>query len=267
MSFNLTIFLFFQKQLKEGIQLRSNTFQLIRAAFDEEVGVEEVESFRRNLQALRYPESLFHFFAFRGGHQYFLQENRKRKEKPKYGTIGKMASKTLKNVSRAAGIKTKKRTLFPELHTHQEENETENNENTNKASALAAIVSSNSSTSTSKTLERMMERSYYKDWIRLGLIPPDYNLTDRTKGQTYATSGSGQQDSFRVTTVNHRYAVANTYPALLLVPARFVSMHKISVKLISRRKKNLIPNNFCEIIFTQKILLHVLHFSELLMKT
>ena len=64
---------FLPKQLKEGIQLRSNTFQLIRAAFDEEVGVEEVESFRRNLQALRYPESLFHFFAFRGGHQYFLQ--------------------------------------------------------------------------------------------------------------------------------------------------------------------------------------------------
>ena len=62
-----------EQQLKEGIQLRSNTFQLIRAAFDEEVGVEEVESFRRNLQALRYPESLFHFFAFRGGHQYFLQ--------------------------------------------------------------------------------------------------------------------------------------------------------------------------------------------------
>ena len=117
--------MFFQKQLKEGIQLRSNTFQLIRAAFDEEVGVEEVESFRRNLQALRYPESLFHFFAFRGGHQYFLQENRKRKEKPKYGTIGKMASKTLKNVSRAAGIKTKKRTLFPELHTHQDHHETQ----------------------------------------------------------------------------------------------------------------------------------------------
>ena len=60
-------------QLKEGIQLRSNTFQLIRAAFDEEVGVEEVDTFRRNLHQLRYPDNIFHFFAFRGGHQYFLQ--------------------------------------------------------------------------------------------------------------------------------------------------------------------------------------------------
>ena len=63
----------------------------------------------------------------------------------------------------------------------------------------------------------MMDRSYYKDWIRLGLIPPDYNLTG-TKGQTYASTG--QNESFRVTTVNYRYAVAVTYPALLLVPAR-----------------------------------------------
>ena len=62
-----------EQQLKEGIQLRSNTFQLIRAAFDEEVGVEEVETFRRNLNQLRYPENIFHFFAFRGGHQYFFQ--------------------------------------------------------------------------------------------------------------------------------------------------------------------------------------------------
>ena len=57
-----------------------------------------------------------------------------------------------------------------------------------------------------------MERTYYKDWIRLGLIAPDYNVAI-SKGQTL-----GSNESFRVTTVNHRYALAMTYPALLLVP-------------------------------------------------
>ena len=59
----------------------------------------------------------------------------------------------------------------------------------------------------------MSERSYFKDWIRLGLIGPDYVLS---------VSGSKTHqptDSFRVTTVNYRYSVVSTYPALLIVPA------------------------------------------------
>jgi myotubularin-related protein 5/13 len=32
--------------LKEGIQLRSNTFQLIRAAFDDEVTAEDISIYR-----------------------------------------------------------------------------------------------------------------------------------------------------------------------------------------------------------------------------
>ena len=82
---------------------------------------------------------------------------------------------------------------------------------------LASIVQRDTNPSQSKTLERMMERSYYKDWVRLGLISPDYNLAV-TKGQAYVSSM--QHESFRVTTVNYRYTLANTYPALLLVPSK-----------------------------------------------
>lgn len=59
-----------------------------------------------------------------------------------------------------------------------------------------------------------MERSYFKDWIRLGLISQDYTLTT-AKSQQYH-----QHESFRVTTVNMRYSVTSSYPALLMVPAR-----------------------------------------------
>lgn len=223
-----------EQQLKEGIQIRSNTFQLIRAAFDDEVSMEDVEAFRKNLSSIRYPDNIFHFFAFRGGHQYFLNQesHNKSKEKAKYHTIRGFASKTLKNVSRAAGIKTKSRKhshkyLLPnvmpvhgrlsmiETHDHKIYEEDEENPENLRTATLASIVQSSSSNS--KTLERMMERSYFKDWVRIGLISPDYNLAV-TKGQAYVSSM--QNESFRVTTVNHRYNLAPTYPALLLVPSK-----------------------------------------------
>ena len=67
--------------------------------------------------------------------------------------------------------------------------------------------------SNTKSLERLSERSYFKDWIRLGLIGSDYVLS---------AAGSKMQqptESFRVTTVNYRYSVASSYPALLVVPS------------------------------------------------
>ncbi len=226
-----------EQQLKEGIQLRSNTFQLIRAAFDEEVSMEDVETFRRHIHRIRYPENIFHFFAFRGGHHFMLSQesNAKGKEKnAKYATIRGFA-KTLKNVSRAAGIKSKtshkhsSKYLLPnvmpahgrlsmvEMSTHHEEDEDAININELKTNTLASIVQTSSSSSASKTLERMMDRSYFKDWIRLGLIPADYNLTT-SKGQAYSSTMANEP--FRVTTINYRYSVAPTYPALLLVPSR-----------------------------------------------
>ncbi len=53
------------QMLKEGIQLRSNTFQLIKTAFDDEVTADEIEAFKRAVQRVQFPEHLFQFFAFR----------------------------------------------------------------------------------------------------------------------------------------------------------------------------------------------------------
>lgn len=45
----------------------SNLFQLIKVAFDEEVSSEMVEIFRKHLQRIRYPQSIFSSFAFAAG--------------------------------------------------------------------------------------------------------------------------------------------------------------------------------------------------------
>ena len=41
-----------QQQIKEGLQLRSNTFQLLRLAFDDEVHIDEIEKLRRRIKRL-----------------------------------------------------------------------------------------------------------------------------------------------------------------------------------------------------------------------
>lgn len=223
-----------EQQLREGIQLRSNTFQLIRAAFDDEVSVEEVENLRRNIHKIRHPENIFHFFAFRGNHS-SQEPSARLKEKQKYGTIRGFASKTLKNVSRAAGIKGKPRKsskyLLPNMMpahgrlsiaemTHHESRIREEDEDSQSGDLTPqssnpglnhSPVSSVSNSST-KSLERLSERSYFKDWIRLNLISPDYILGSGSK--THQPT-----DSFRVTTVNYRYSVTQSYPALLVVPS------------------------------------------------
>lgn len=50
--------------LQDGLQLRSCTFQLLKMAFDEEVGSDSAELFRKQLQKLRYPPDLRGTFAF-----------------------------------------------------------------------------------------------------------------------------------------------------------------------------------------------------------
>lgn len=64
-----------------------------------------------------------------------------------------------------------------------------------------------------KTMERITERSYYKDYRRLGLNCPNRNAANS------AASILNKIDSFRISSVNMSYTVCRTYPALVVVPA------------------------------------------------
>ncbi|XP_046862478.1 myotubularin-related protein 5-like isoform X3 [Xenia sp. Carnegie-2017] len=51
--------------LQECVQLRSATFQMLKLCFDEEVGAEKTELFRKTLTRLRYPSSVLDTFSFK----------------------------------------------------------------------------------------------------------------------------------------------------------------------------------------------------------
>uniref|UniRef100_A0A8C4EJ41 SET binding factor 2 n=1 Tax=Dicentrarchus labrax TaxID=13489 RepID=A0A8C4EJ41_DICLA len=125
-----------QQNMQEGLQLRSASFQLIKVAFDEEVSSEMVEIFRKHLQRIRYPQSIFSSFAFAAGQtapQLILPKQKER------NTGFRTLSKTI--------VKGAKRT---------EENI--------KDFLTRLCISSEKS-----TMEQLVEQSCFRDYQRLGL--------------------------------------------------------------------------------------------------
>ncbi|XP_022088215.1 myotubularin-related protein 13-like isoform X3 [Acanthaster planci] len=89
--------------MSEGLQIRSVTFQLIKIAFDEEVGAEKVEAFRKNCVRYRYPQSLYQTFAFHGSTISPLLSTQM-KQKEKSATLRKFATKTFLKGKKAVGV-------------------------------------------------------------------------------------------------------------------------------------------------------------------
>ena len=210
--------------LKNGIQLRSSTFQLIRAAFDDEVTAEEIANLRSLIHHTQFPQTLWHHFAFRG--ILLPQEPSKqgKDKKNKYSTLKGLAGSTIKNAAKLTGIKTNKkkggkylgmgmtptygRLSVNGMAVHREE------ENEGEVGDVEHTPVGNHHklpTLDSKGLERLSELRYYRDWQRLGLGTLDL-VNVRTTAQP--------QENTRVSVVNHRFGVARSLPSLLIVPGK-----------------------------------------------
>lgn len=69
-----------------------------------------------------------------------------------------------------------------------------------------------------KTLERLSERSYVRDWYRLGLC-------------SNGPQNNRRNEPFRLTSVNCAYMICRSYPALFIVPT---SVTDESIRRFSR---------------------------------
>lgn len=205
--------------LQEGHQLRSSTFQLIKVAFDEEVTPENVEHFRKLVPKLRHPSHVLHHFAFCG--QQVVPQVPLNETKGKNASLKGFARKAFTKTARKVGIKQKassKRQKYvlnsgvnsnaskymtspgriaPPFPEDEDELSIDDFE-VNIPSGISSHVTD------AKTLERMVERSYVRDWSRLGLG---------------GGGGSKSKEQFRISTVNSAYLICRSYPALLVMPA------------------------------------------------
>lgn len=192
--------------LPEGLQLRSSCFQLLKIAFDTEVTLEQIETFRKTLNKARHPFDEFEYFAFQS-YGTMLQGVVPLKTKEKYSTLKGFAKKTLLRTAKKAGFKQKaqtKRKLMPEyemgggsadaLETHSIDDELEDGDEfeTQQNEAMPRLL-------TTKDIERMRERSYVRDWKRLGF-------------------DADAQLGFRISNANANYATCRTYPAIIVAP-------------------------------------------------
>uniref|UniRef100_A0A1S4GHX4 Uncharacterized protein n=2 Tax=Anopheles gambiae TaxID=7165 RepID=A0A1S4GHX4_ANOGA len=238
-----------EQVLPEGMQLRSCTFQLIKVAFDEEVPQEQVDAFRKAVHKIRHPEDEFGHFAFAThglAHPGLLGPGHKVKEKN--ATLKDFAKKTLLRTAMKAGFKqkagaTKRKYILPGAVEYDDAygsggllgvggpsggggsggggggmGESNNNNDDDDVSDEGTDTLPRVHV---KDVERLKERSYVRDWLRLGL-------------------GDVQTTGYRISPVNSNYSICRTYPAMLVCPkevtddslrcmARCYKQHRIPV--------------------------------------
>uniref|UniRef100_A0A3Q1HNT5 SET binding factor 2 n=2 Tax=Anabas testudineus TaxID=64144 RepID=A0A3Q1HNT5_ANATE len=195
-----------QQNMQEGLQLRSASFQLIKVAFDEEVNSEMVEIFRKHLQRIRYPQSIFSSFAFAAGQTPPQLSLPKQKER---NTGFRTLSKTIVKGAKRAGKITmgrgsqstlKKNDRGSRMTWHEDDDISISDDGEPPPSSTLRA-------SEKSTMEQLVEQSCFRDYQRLGL---------GTITASSSRSKSGEQ--FRVTAVNRLYSVCRSYPGLLVVP-------------------------------------------------
>ena len=214
--------------LKEGLQVRSNTLQLIRVAFDDEVTVEDINNFRTNIHKTQYPATLWHYFAFRGHITLPPDSSAKEKDKNgKYSTIRGFAKTTMKTVTKATGIKPKHkkshkymlpnmqpmhgRLSVAELGGEKFREEDELSDIMESSPAPITPVRRAHNTLDSRGLERLSDRRDCRDFVRLGLGSLD---------MANAKMASQPSELTRISVVNHKYSVSRSLPALMVVPGK-----------------------------------------------
>ncbi|XP_039436960.1 myotubularin-related protein 13 isoform X2 [Culex pipiens pallens] len=192
-----------EQVLQEGMQLRSSTFQLIKVAFDEEVMQEAIEGFRKTIHRVRHPEDEFGHFAFATTHG-IVNPTPLHKVKEKNATLKDFAKKTLLRTAKKAGFKqkstTKRKYILPGADNEDgyggssatgiNENPEDEDGSDEGADTMPRV--------TVKDVERLKERSYVKDWFRVGL--------------------GDVQTGYRISSINCNYSLCRTYPAMLVCP-------------------------------------------------
>uniref|UniRef100_A0A8C5GHR7 SET binding factor 2 n=1 Tax=Gouania willdenowi TaxID=441366 RepID=A0A8C5GHR7_GOUWI len=207
-----------QQGMQEGLQLRSASFQLIKVAFDEEVSSEMVEIFRKHLQRIRYPQSIFSTFAFAAGQtipQLILPKQKER------NTGLRTLSKTIVKGAKRAGKITMGRGSQSSLKKSDKGSRmTWNDDDDISISDDGEPPPSSTLRASEKsTMEQLVEQSCFRDYQRLGLGTI-----------TASSSRSKSGEHFRITAVNRLYSLCRSYPGLLVVPqaVQDSSLHKVA---------------------------------------
>uniref|UniRef100_A0A8C8GR78 SET binding factor 2 n=1 Tax=Oncorhynchus tshawytscha TaxID=74940 RepID=A0A8C8GR78_ONCTS len=203
-----------QQNMQEGLQLRSASFQLIKVAFDEEVSSEMVEVFRKHVQRIRYPQSIFSTFAFAAGQtapQLILPKQKER------NTGFRTLSKTIVKGAKRAGMITmgrqsqttlKKNDRGSRMTWHEDDDISVSDEGEPPPSSTLRA-------SEKSTMEQLVERACFRDYQRLGLGTVTASSSRSKTGERWRS----EQCRRVVSMLNGlMVCVTHSYPGVLVVP-------------------------------------------------
>ncbi|XP_027451419.1 myotubularin-related protein 5 isoform X6 [Zalophus californianus] len=196
--------------LQDGLQLRSCTFQLLKMAFDEEVGSDSAELFRKQLHKLRYPPDIRGTFAFTLGSTH-TPGRPPRTTKDKGPSLRTLSRNIVKNAKKTLGRQYVTRKKYnPPSWEHRGQPPPEDQED--EISVLEELEPSTLTPSSAlkpsdrMTMSSLVERACCRDYQRLGL------------GTLSSSLSRAKSEPFRISPVNRMYAICRSYPGLLIVP-------------------------------------------------
>ncbi|XP_055963058.1 myotubularin-related protein 5 isoform X2 [Sorex fumeus] len=196
--------------LQDGLQLRSCTFQLLKMAFDEEVGSDSAELFRKQLHKLRYPADVRGTFALTLGSAH-TPGRPPRIAKDKGPSLRTLSRNLVKNAKKTMGrhYVTRKKYSPPsweqrgQLPPEDPEDEISVSEELEPSTLTPASALKPADR---MTMSSLVERACCRDYQRLGL------------GTLSSSLSRAKAEPFRISPVNRMYAICRSYPGLLIVP-------------------------------------------------
>ncbi|XP_042103886.1 myotubularin-related protein 5 isoform X2 [Ovis aries] len=196
--------------LQDGLQLRSCTFQLLKMAFDEEVGSDSAELFRKQLHKLRYPPDIRGTFALTLGSAHTPgRPPRATKDKgPSFRTLSRNLVKNAKKTIERQYVTRKKYSPPSWEHRGQPPPEDQEDEISVSEELEPSTLTPSSALKPSDrmTMSSLVERACCRDYQRLGL------------GTLSSSLSRAKSEPFRISPVNRMYAICRSYPGLLIVP-------------------------------------------------
>lgn len=196
--------------LQDGLQLRSCTFQLLKMAFDEEVGSDSAELFRKQLHKLRYPPDIRGTFAFTLGSAQ-TPGRPPRVTKDKAPSLRTLSRNLVKNAKKTIGRQyvTRKKYNPPGWENRGQPPPEDQEDEISVSEELEPSTLTPSSAlkpSDRMTMSSLVERACCRDYQRLGL------------GTLSSSLSRAKSEPFRISPVNRMYAICRSYPGLLIVP-------------------------------------------------
>ncbi|ELK24647.1 Myotubularin-related protein 5 [Myotis davidii] len=183
--------------------------QLLKMAFDEEVGSENAELFRKQLHKLRYPLDIRTTFAFTQGSAH-TPSRPPRTTKDKGPSLRTLSRNLVKNAKKTMGRPHVTRKKYnPPSYEHRGQSPEDQEDEISVSEDLEPGTLTPTSAlkpSDRMTMSSLVERACCRDYQRLGL------------GTLSSSLSRAKSEPFRISPVNRMYAICRSYPGLLIVP-------------------------------------------------